>query len=389
MSTVAALDVKAQMITASNPEESAFHQLFPQIPSKEKLVQSCNCGLIRKKIVRMGRMYVTPLRFCFTSSFMDEPLIMQLEDIFSFEKKSSFLCDTIVVITKERTEYDFTAFLSIGATQMFNLLKTLWSVRGKYAADRANSISADDESDSASSVSSRSNSIENSVSCSRERDVCDTESQPDVQSRSTNAGAKANSRKECELSVGSQSSAARPTAPGPKEKPNRPEFTLEKVAIPEKRKPITGEGSDDGRLKAVPEFRRFFASMPSTESVIDSFTCCYQFGASRLGKMWITQNYILFVSPMMESKLAINFEDVTTIEKEQTLVLLDGFCVRLKSGDSKSFSNFPSRDAALKVVESTFQNFQSTKSSQKYDDAGGASAGLLVFKTTTCENNES
>jgi hypothetical protein len=389
MANVAAPDVKAQPINASNPEENAFHQLFSQIPTKEKLVQSCNCGLIRRKLVRMGRMYVTPLRICFTSSFIGEPLIIQLEDVLTFEKKTSFLCNTIVVITKVRAEYDFTAFLSTGVTQMFNLLKTLWSVREKYAADRASSISAGDESDSASSASFRTNSVGSSASRSRAREAKDTESLQGSHSRSVSIGAKGNGRQESEMSVGSQCSAARLASPGAKERSILADTPLDRAATPEKRKSTVGESNDEVRAKAVPEFRRFFPSLPPSESVIDSFTCCYQFGASRLGKMWITQDYILFVSPMMESKLEINFEDVSKVEKEQKLVLLDGFCVRLKNGESNSFSNFPSRDAALKVVESTFKSFQTAKSAQKNEQAVDVPAGPLVFRTSTCENNES
>ncbi|KPA76174.1 hypothetical protein ABB37_07934, partial [Leptomonas pyrrhocoris] len=378
MSNVAATDATGQPISASNPEESAFHQLFPQIPSKEKLVQSCSCGIIRRKLVRMGRMYVTPLRICFSSSFMDEPLIIQLEDVLTFEKRSGFLCDTIVVTTKGRAEYDFTAFLSTGVTQMFNLLKTLWCVREKYAADRASSISTGDKPDSTSSVSSRSNSVGSSATRPRVREVSVAESQQDARPKSTSVKTKDNGEQESESSNGSLSSVPRPTSPGLKESPGHTNFTLEKVLVTaEKRKLATSEGNDEARAKAVPEFRRFFPSMPSTESVIDSFTCCYQFGASRLGKMWITQNCILFVSPMMESKLEINFEDVSKVEKEQKLVLLDGFCIRLKNGDSKSFSNFPSRDAALKVVESTFQKFHNAKNSQKDANVCDAPAGPL------------
>ena len=389
MSSIAAPDVKAQPISASNPEEQAFHQLFPQIPAKEKLVQSCNCGLIRRKLVRMGRMYVTPLRICFTSSFMEEPLIIQLEDVLAFEKKSSFVCDTIVVITKVRHEYDFTAFLSTGVTQMFNLLKTLWSVREKYAANRTSSVSAGDESDSSFSVSSRSNSVGSSASRSRGREVKDMEFQHDLQSRSVSVSPRPNMRKDSELSIGSQSSAARPVSPSLKERLSQTNSTLEKSLSIEKRKSVAVEGADEVRAKAAPEFRRFFPSVSSKESVIDSFTCCYQFGASRLGKMWITQNYILFVSPMMESKLEINFEDVLNIEKEQKLVLLDGFCVLLKNGDSKSFSNFPSRDAALKVVELAFQSFLDAKNAKENESTGDVAAGPLVFRSTTCENDES
>ncbi|KAK7195066.1 GRAM domain containing protein [Novymonas esmeraldas] len=392
MSNVAAPDVKAQPITTSSPEEQAFRQLFPQLPQQERLVQSCNCGLVRRKLVRMGRMYVTPLRVCFASSFIEEPLIILLEDVLTFERKTSFVCDTVVLVTKTRVEYDFTAFISTGVTQMYNLLKTLWSVREKYAAEKASSLSPDDDSDvssAATSESSRTVSRGSSAARVGGADFRDDQSL-DPQSLSTSNCVRASGGQEPDVAAErdrafSAVSSLQVSPPAAKERSGSAEAMLEKSLPSEKRKSTIHETGGDTRPSSAPEIRRFFPSIPPTEAVKDSFTCCYQFGASRLGKMWITQHFLLFVSPMMESRIQINFADVAKIEKEQKLVLLDGFYVKLKSGTSMSFSNFTSRDAALNVIESTFQ---AAKAEQKSAAEATSLSGPLVFKTTTSENDE-
>nr|CAJ2470555.1 unnamed protein product [Leishmania braziliensis] len=391
MSNSSTPDAKVQVVTTSSAEDQLFHQLFPQLRRNEKLVQSCNCGLIRRKLVRMGRMYVTPLRICFTSSFIEEPLFILLENVLTLERKASFVCDTIVVVTKTQVEHDFTAFISTGVTQMYSLLKTLWSVREKYTADRARSLCPDDKSDASSATSSLSGRLTtggNSAAYGSGAEARDSQSQdthPLSASNwlSTNGRQDAEDCTECDRAAVSLR-ASSVGAPAVVEKQSTSGLLLERSSL-QNRKSGPQESSNDVQSGTNPEFRRFFPSIPQTETIKDSFTCCYQFGASRLGKMWVTQNFILFVSPMMESRIEIKFSDVEKIEKEQKLVLLDGFYVQLKSGSSLSFSNFTSRDAALNVIESTFQASKAQQNGTKKDT--GVS-GPLVFKTTTSENDE-
>ncbi|KAG5503806.1 hypothetical protein JIQ42_07323 [Leishmania sp. Namibia] len=337
-------------------------------------------------------MYVTPLRICFTSSFIEEPLIILLENVLTLERKVSFVCDTIVVVTKARVVHDFTAFISTGVTQMYNLLRTLWSVREKYAADKASSLNPDEESDvssSADSLSGRATSRASSVACRSSIETRDTPSK-DTQSLTANSLMSTHGKQdtdgctEIDRAV-APSPASHVGASASVEKQSASSLLLERSGSLRSRKSGLQERSHDIRPGAIPEFRRFFPSIPHNETIKDSFTCCYQFGASRLGKMWITQNFILFVSPMMDSRIEIKFSDVEKIEKEQKLVLLDGFYVQLKSGVSMSFSNFTSRDAAMNVIESTFQ---ASKLLQKAATANSWVSGPLVFKTTTSENDE-
>ncbi|CBZ25425.1 conserved hypothetical protein [Leishmania mexicana MHOM/GT/2001/U1103] len=336
-------------------------------------------------------MYVTPLRICFTSSFIEEPVIILLENVLTLERKTNFVCDTIVIVTKARVEHDFTAFFSTGVTQIYNLLKTLWSVREKYAADRATSLYPEPKSDASSSddfVSTPSTSRASSAGNRGGAEGRDNQSQ-DSQPLSSSNQQRTNGQQDSDVCTERDRATASLSAshvgtPGVVEKQSTSGLSQERSSL-QNRKNRLPEGSSDACLGTIPEFRRFFPSLPQTETVKDSFTCCYQFGASRLGKMWVTQNFILFVSPMMESRIEIKFCDVEKIEKEQKLVLLDGFYVQLKSGASMSFSNFTSRDAALNVIESTFQ---ASKAQQKDTAEDSVVSGPLVFKTTTSENDE-
>ncbi|GET87623.1 GRAM domain containing protein, putative [Leishmania tarentolae] len=383
-------DAKAQLIMTSSPEEQNFHQLFPEVSPREKLVQSCNCGLMRRKLMRMGRMYVTPLRICFTSSFIEEPLIILLENVLTFERKTSFVFDTIVVVTKARVEYNFTAFISMRVTQMYNLLKTLWSVREKYAADRDSSPYPEPESDASLSVgfvSSPSTSPTSSTANCCGADPRDNHFHDSPPLSSRNRQSTGGKKESDVCTEGNRAAASSPDSQmgtlSAVEKQSTGGLSLERSSLQNRKR--LQEGRNDARSGTIPEFRRFFPLVPQTETVKDSFTCCYQFGANRLGKMWVTQSFILFVSPMMESTVEIKFSDVEKIEKEQKLVLLDGFYVQLKSGASMSFSNFTSRDAALNVIESTFQ---ASKAQQKDTPENTEVSGPLVFKTMTCENDE-
>ncbi|KAG5508197.1 hypothetical protein JKF63_05452 [Porcisia hertigi] len=337
-------------------------------------------------------MYVTPLRICFTSSFIDAPIAIPLEDVLAFERKSSFVCDTIVVLTKARDEYNFTAFISTGVTQMHSLLKTLWSVREKYAAGRANSTFPEHETgvlSSASTVSRGAMSKESSAVYSGSSEPQDGQPQSS-QHPSSSDRLHTSDKQDPDMSESHDRCAAsllplHMGSPSTVEKQTTHESSVVRSGSSEKRKRRHNESCNDVSSWTTPEFRRFFPLIPHTETLADSFTCCYQFGASRLGKMWITQHFILFVSPMLTSKIEIKFSEVARIEKEQKLVLLDGFCVRLKSGASMSFSNFTSRDAALNVIESAFH---ASKAREEETSDDTKVPGPLFFKTTTSENDE-
>ncbi|RNC47679.1 hypothetical protein TcCL_NonESM02447 [Trypanosoma cruzi] len=91
------------------PEEQVFHRLFHQIPLSEKLVESRQCALLtkKKKFARMGTLYASSLRLCFSSSFLKEPVMMRWEDVISVKKGTSFLFEAIFVKTKGQEEYIF------------------------------------------------------------------------------------------------------------------------------------------------------------------------------------------------------------------------------------------------------------------------------------------
>ncbi|CUG86489.1 Hypothetical protein, putative, partial [Bodo saltans] len=110
------------------PDELAFHKLFPQVPLNEKLVESYQCGLSRKKIVRMGRLYLTSLRLCFHSTFLSESLMMEWEQVDAVEKKENFVFEAIVVKGSAGETHYFSAFMYGMTDQAHKMTTMLWNV---------------------------------------------------------------------------------------------------------------------------------------------------------------------------------------------------------------------------------------------------------------------
>ncbi|RNC47680.1 hypothetical protein TcCL_NonESM02448 [Trypanosoma cruzi] len=57
---------------------------------------------------------------------------------------------------------------------------------------------------------------------------------------------------------------------------------------------------------------------------------------------------------MMTESLQISFRDVQSIEKEQTMMILDGVVIKLIGNETHSFTSFVSRDAAFNILTHFF-----------------------------------
>jgi hypothetical protein len=136
---------------------SDFHRLFPQVPVNENVVQEFQCSLSRKKILRVGRLYVTPVRLCFSSMLVDA-VELPWADVSNCEKKSQMLFDQIIITPTDRTRYGgelcFTGFMN-GCASPFSTIKMLWGVRKKYAKIAAPSNGSMGSMDSAASPTSQ------------------------------------------------------------------------------------------------------------------------------------------------------------------------------------------------------------------------------------------
>ncbi|EPY25006.1 hypothetical protein STCU_06890 [Strigomonas culicis] len=325
---------------ALSDEEVSFRKAFPNVPVTERLVESCQCGL-NKSIVRLGTMYLTAIRLCFTSSFLDKDVVILWDDITNLVKKTSIFFDSVHVTTKNKGDYSFSTFLTTGTTEVYTLMKTLFSSRERFNA-----------SESAGMGSSRGVSEAGSESGT----------EITSQSRSTSFVSHRG---------GSESPASPIVLPF--------SVVTSRVGDIEKEK---DPGNDVNE-----EMRRHFPSLPETEKIKRVFQCSFVSGVLRLGKIALTDSFALFYSPMMEESVQVSFTDIESIEKERKMTILDSITIKVKGGKSVSFTNFISRDAFFNALEERFEQIKKTKEKTKEKEDEDADSGPLVFKTTTAEND--
>ncbi|RNE99937.1 uncharacterized protein Tco025E_08997, partial [Trypanosoma conorhini] len=277
--------------------------------------------------------------------------MMRWEDVDSVEKRTSFFFESIVVKTKQLEEYAFSGFLFGGAGQIFKLLKTLWTVRARYAFAQTPMpqiqiplpVSAEPSPIEASSGSFHSRGkaypVNDGVACNDE----DTNSSSSLASSLRATHSEAASRNPLNDTGASELEA--------NELPLRDQDTEEEAqSVLTPTKPLPTQApvlANDDELQSSP-------NIPKSELLIDSFQCSYVSGVHRLGRLYITTKYILFSSLMMTETLQISFADVTSIGKEQTMMILDGIVIKVVGGENYSFTSFVSRDAAFNILTHFF-----------------------------------
>ena len=94
-----------QVVGTYTADEATFHRVFPSIPLSEKIVDQYQCSVMRNKVVRLGKLYLTNTRLCFTSTFIRDPVNLPWEAVASVQRRTNFLFDSIVLKrTKEAME---------------------------------------------------------------------------------------------------------------------------------------------------------------------------------------------------------------------------------------------------------------------------------------------
>ena len=79
--------------------QEEFQRLFPSVPTHEQLVESYVCSLSRSGLLRVGTLYVTSARLCFTSKFITLDINVPWHQVQSITKRArgKLLFDSIVV----------------------------------------------------------------------------------------------------------------------------------------------------------------------------------------------------------------------------------------------------------------------------------------------------
>ncbi|KAI9093133.1 hypothetical protein DFS34DRAFT_274427 [Phlyctochytrium arcticum] len=111
---------------ASKRRNSDFHELFPDLPLNDLLVEDYSCAW-QKEVLIQGRMYISQHNISFSSNILGWVTVVSIPllDILSIEKKNvaGIIPNSIQLIAKNKSFF-FASFLQRDAT--FALLYTLW-----------------------------------------------------------------------------------------------------------------------------------------------------------------------------------------------------------------------------------------------------------------------
>lgn len=146
---------------ASNKRNADFHELFPNIPDGDYLIEDYGCALQREILVQ-GRLYVSENHVCFHANIFGwiTDLSIPVYDITSLEKKmTAFVIPNGIHISTRNSKYTFASFLSRDTT--FDVIYNVWR---QSRADDITSIFSSASLEGASSEQvSRVNGIPKSV----------------------------------------------------------------------------------------------------------------------------------------------------------------------------------------------------------------------------------
>lgn len=144
---------------ASNKRNADFHELFPNIPEGDYLIEDYGCALQREILIQ-GRIYISENHICFHANIFGwiTDLSIPIYEITGLEKKmTAFVIPNAIQITTRQAKYTFASFLSRDTT--YDVIANIWRLaRPEYsvidgAGSRTNSsrdvVSASSVSDTA------------------------------------------------------------------------------------------------------------------------------------------------------------------------------------------------------------------------------------------------
>ncbi|TKY85320.1 hypothetical protein EX895_005482 [Sporisorium graminicola] len=113
---------------ASSKRNYEFHQLFPQVPEDDYLIEDYGCALVREILIQ-GRLYVSENHLCFKANIFGwvTNVVLPFSEIISIEKRmTAFVIPNAIQIATLQTKHNFTSFLSRDAT--YDLVVNIWKL---------------------------------------------------------------------------------------------------------------------------------------------------------------------------------------------------------------------------------------------------------------------
>ncbi|KAI6015635.1 hypothetical protein EDC04DRAFT_2752194 [Pisolithus marmoratus] len=124
---------------ASNKRNADFHELFPNIPEGDYLIEDYGCALQREILIQ-GRIYISENHICFHANIFGwiTDLSIPIYEITGLEKKmTAFVIPNAIQITTRQAKYTFASFLSRDTT--FDVILNIWRLARPDVTDGAGS----------------------------------------------------------------------------------------------------------------------------------------------------------------------------------------------------------------------------------------------------------
>ncbi|KAI6133718.1 GRAM-domain-containing protein [Pisolithus croceorrhizus] len=119
---------------------ATFHELFPNIPEGDYLIEDYGCALQREILIQ-GRIYISENHICFHANIFGwiTDLSIPIYEITGLEKKmTAFVIPNAIQITTRQAKYTFASFLSRDTT--YDVIANIWRLaRPEYVVDDAGS----------------------------------------------------------------------------------------------------------------------------------------------------------------------------------------------------------------------------------------------------------
>jgi hypothetical protein len=113
---------------ASNKRNADFHELFPNIPEGDYLIEDYGCALQREILIQ-GRIYISENHICFHANIFGwiTDLTIPIYDVTALEKKmTAFVIPNAIQITTRQAKYTFASFLARDTT--FDVIYNIWKL---------------------------------------------------------------------------------------------------------------------------------------------------------------------------------------------------------------------------------------------------------------------
>lgn len=113
---------------ASSKRNYEFHQLFPQVPEDDYLIEDYGCALVRDILIQ-GRLYISENHLCFKANIFGwvTNVVLPFSEIISIEKRmTAFVIPNAIQISTLQSKHNFTSFLSRDAT--YDLTVNIWKL---------------------------------------------------------------------------------------------------------------------------------------------------------------------------------------------------------------------------------------------------------------------